>query len=199
MPGNYTITSRSTGTVLTATIYNADHQNHVDNQTPQGTDDYSANASQMQSTADPGEVGSESLATSTAGELERLRFAIQEIKTFLGATAAQWYATPLPTPNSQSAAYTTVLGDANKVILHPLADTNNRTFTIDSNTDVPHPPGTTLTFINEVNTLTIAIDADTLTLAGTASTGSRTLAADGIATAVKVSSTKWIIAGVGLT
>ena len=83
MPGNYTITSRADGLVLTAAIYNADHQNHVDNQTPAGTDDYSVNLTQMLLTTDPGETGSESLATSMAGEIERLRFAIAEMKGVL--------------------------------------------------------------------------------------------------------------------
>lgn len=101
--------------------------------------------------------------------------------------------------NSQSAAYTTVLGDAQKFILHPTADNNARTFTIDSNANVAYPVGTTITFINQINTVTIAITADTLTFAGTGTTGSRTLAANGEATAVKVSATLWFISGVGIT
>jgi hypothetical protein len=36
-------------------------------------------------------------------------------------------------------------------------------------------------------------------LMGAGSTGSRTLAANGIATALKVASTSWVISGVGLT
>lgn len=100
---------------------------------------------------------------------------------------------------SKSAAYTTVLADAGKHIYHPSSDNNARTFTIDSNANVAYPIGTTLTFVNEINTVTIAITSNTLTLAGTGSTGSRTLAANGIATALKVSSTKWVISGVGLT
>jgi hypothetical protein len=36
-------------------------------------------------------------------------------------------------------------------------------------------------------------------LAGTATTGSRTLAQRGIATATKVTSTNWVISGAGLT
>src|SRR3990167_4354101 len=86
--------------------------------------------------------------------------------------------------NSQSAAYTTVAADANKHILHPAADTNNRTFTIDANADVAYPIGTMITFVNQVNTITIAIDTDTLTLYPSGLTGSRTLAANGIATAL---------------
>lgn len=101
--------------------------------------------------------------------------------------------------NSQSAAYTTVMSDAGKHILHPSADNNARTFTIDSNANVAYPIGTAITFINQINTVTIAITSDTLTLAGAGTTGSRTLAANGIATAVKVTSTSWVISGTGLT
>lgn len=101
--------------------------------------------------------------------------------------------------NSKSAAYTTVLGDAGQSILHALADDNARTFTIDSNANVAYAVGTVLTFINLKNTVTIAITSDTMTLANTATTGSRTLAVNGIATAVKVGTTSWLISGTGLT
>lgn len=96
---------------------------------------------------------------------------------------------------SKSAAYTTTASDANSAILHPVTDTNDRTFTIDSNSHVPYPVGTTITFINEVNTITIAITSDTMTLQGDATTGSRTLAASNSCTAVKVATTRWIITG----
>lgn len=102
--------------------------------------------------------------------------------------------------NSQSTSYTTVASDAGKGLLHPVADTNNRTYTIDSNANVPFPIGTTLTFINQVNTLSIAITADTLTLYPGGSTGTRTLAAQNMATAIKLTSTSWAITGsTGLT
>lgn len=101
--------------------------------------------------------------------------------------------------NSQSTAYTLVLSDAQKHILHPSADNNARTFTIPANGSVAYPIGTVITFINQINTVTIAINTDTLTLAGAGTTGSRTLAANGIATAIKITSTSWVISGVGLT
>lgn len=101
--------------------------------------------------------------------------------------------------NSQSAAYTTVLTDSGKHILHPTADNNARTFTIDSNANVAYPIGTAITFVNQINTVTIAITTDTMTLAGVGTTGSRTLAASGIATALKIASTSWIISGSGLS
>lgn len=101
--------------------------------------------------------------------------------------------------NSQSAAYTAVLGDAQKHIFHPSSDNNARTFTIPANASVAYPIGTCLMFVNKINTVTIAITSDTLTLAGVGSTGSRTLAANGVATALKIASTEWIISGAGLT
>lgn len=103
--------------------------------------------------------------------------------------------------NSQSAAYTTVLGDAQKHILHPSADTTARVFTINSNANVAYPVGTAITFINQngAGTITIAITADTMRLAGAGTTGSRTLAANGIATAIKITTTEWIISGTNLT
>jgi hypothetical protein len=101
--------------------------------------------------------------------------------------------------NSKSAAYTTVMADAGKHILHPTADNNARTFTIDSNANVAYEVGTAITFINQINTVTIAITSDTMVLAGPGTTGSRTLAANGVATAIKIASTTWIISGTGLT
>lgn len=103
--------------------------------------------------------------------------------------------------NSQSADYTLVIGDAGKQIFHPSADTSARTFTIPANGSVPFAVGTAVTFINQngAGTITIAITTDTMRLAGDGSTGSRTLAANGIATAVKVTSTEWLISGTGLT
>jgi hypothetical protein len=101
---------------------------------------------------------------------------------------------------SKSAAYTIRATDANKHLLHPAADTNARTFTIDSNANVPHPIGTALTFVNETSqVLSIAITSDTLTLANSTTTGTRSLAQNGVATALKVATTKWIISGAGLT
>ncbi len=103
--------------------------------------------------------------------------------------------------NSQSAAYTTVLSDAWKHIYHPSADTTARTFTIDSNANVPYPIGTAITFVNDTSgwVITIAITSDTLVLAGAGTTWSRTLAANWVATAIKVTSTRWIISGTWLT
>ena len=103
--------------------------------------------------------------------------------------------------NSRSANYTSVSTDAQKHIFHPAADTTARTFTIDSNANVAYPIGTAITFVNQnaAGVITIAITSDTMRLAGAGTTGSRTLAANGVATALKVTSTEWIISGTGLT
>lgn len=103
--------------------------------------------------------------------------------------------------NSQSAAYTLVLADSGKHIYHPSADTTARTWTIPANSSVPFPIGTAVTFINDTSAgvITLSITSDTLVLAGTGTTGNRTLAANGVATAIKITSTRWIISGTGLT
>jgi hypothetical protein len=100
--------------------------------------------------------------------------------------------------NSQSADYTCVAADSGKMIYHPTTDSVARTWTIPANASVAYPIGTTLTFENDVGagTVTIAITSDTMVLVGSAgTTGNRTLAAGGRATAIKVTSTRWRISG----
>jgi hypothetical protein len=82
----YTITTRTAGESIDATKYNADHQNHVDHNVPADINDYSNDTTQMRSAVDPGLVGAEVLATTLAGELERVRFVL---KAFIGGT--WWY------------------------------------------------------------------------------------------------------------
>jgi hypothetical protein len=104
--------------------------------------------------------------------------------------------------NSKSADYTFVLGDAGKHILHPSADTSARTFTIPANASVAYTVGTAITIVNQASAgvITLAITSDTMRLAGPGTTGSRTLAANTVATILKVTSTEWIISGsAGLT
>ena len=102
--------------------------------------------------------------------------------------------------NSQSAAYTLVLADAGKHIFHPSTDANARTFTIPDNGTVAYPIGTAITFINMTSqVVTIAITTDTMYLSSAGTTGSRSLAQYGSATAIKMTSTTWLISGSGLT
>jgi hypothetical protein len=102
--------------------------------------------------------------------------------------------------NSQSAAYTLVLADAGKHIFHPSTDANARTYTIPANSSVAYPIGTAITFINMTSqVVTIAITTDTMYLSSAGTTGSRSLAQYGSATAIKMTSTTWLISGSGLT
>ena len=102
--------------------------------------------------------------------------------------------------NSQSGNYTCVAADAGKHIFHPSGAGAGDTFTIPANGSVAYEVGTTLTFVNRAtDAVSIAITSDTMYLAGTGTTGTRTLAENGVATAIKVESTVWIISGSGLT
>jgi len=102
--------------------------------------------------------------------------------------------------NSQSASYTLVLADAGKHIFHPSTDANARTYTIPANSSVAYPIGTAVTFINMTSqVVTIAITTDTMYLSSAGTTGSRSLAQYGSATAIKMTSTTWLISGSGLT
>ena len=103
--------------------------------------------------------------------------------------------------NSQSAAYTTVLGDAGKHIYHPGADTTARVWTIDSNANVAYPVGSEITFVNDTSAgaLTIDITSDTLVWAADGTTGSRTIPNVGMVTAIKMATTRWMISGTGFT
>ena len=116
--------------------------------------------------------------------------------TWTGWGTAQTGVIPV---NSQSANYILVLKDAGYCIYHPLTDNNARTFTIPANASVAYPQGTVISFVNLINTVTIAITSDTMYLAGPGTTGSLTLAAYGCCTAMKFDSTIWIISGTGLT
>jgi hypothetical protein len=102
-------------------------------------------------------------------------------------------------PQSATATTATLaIGDAGK---HIYVTTAAQTITIPANATVAYPIGTTIGFIAgpSATTVTIAITTDTMYLGGTGTTGSRTLAAYGMATAVKVAATTWFISGNGLT
>jgi hypothetical protein len=102
----------------------------------------------------------------------------------------------LPQSNAATTgSYGVVAADAGEHIY----TTGNRTVTIPANSNVAFPIGSTLVFINGNATLTIAITSDTMNLSVIGTTGSRTLAPYGMATAIKVASTTWIISGNGLT
>jgi hypothetical protein len=102
--------------------------------------------------------------------------------------------------NVAGATYPAVLADSGKALYYN--GTGATTYTIPANGTVAYPVGTTLTFVNDATgatNMTIAITTDTLVLSPGGTTGSRTLAQFGRATAHKVTATRWIISGSGLT
>ena len=156
-------------------------------------------------------IGNASTATSatTAGAVTT---AAQPAITSVGTLTSLAVAGPITTNglevgtkivplSTQSADYTTTLSDSGSQILHPSADTTARIYTIPANSSVAYPVGTTLTFVNQnaAGVVTIAITTDTMRLAVSGATGSRTLAANGVATAMKIATTEWIIFGSGLS
>jgi hypothetical protein len=102
--------------------------------------------------------------------------------------------------NNQATPYTAVLADSGKCLYY--SATGAAAYTIPANASVAYPVGTVLTFVNDATgatNMTIAITTDTLVLSPGGTTGSRTLAQYGRAAAHKVTTTRWIISGSGLT
>jgi hypothetical protein len=97
--------------------------------------------------------------------------------------------------NAQTSAYTLALADAGR---HVSITTGG--VIVPANGSVAFPIGTAVTVYNNSGTSqTISITTDTMYLAGTATTGTRTLAQRGVATILKVAATEWVISGGGLT
>lgn len=92
--------------IVLNTDLNAEFDNILNNLGPAGVDDYSTNTAQMRLQTSPGASGSESLATSLAGELERLRYVIQRM---IGSTSTYWYDAPPSTLSDLVAALGTGL------------------------------------------------------------------------------------------
>lgn len=96
---------------------------------------------------------------------------------------------------TKTASYTLALIDAGK---HVSITTGG--IIIPANASVAFPIGAAVAIYNDSAVAqSIAITTDTLTLAGSGITGTRTLGAYGLATVLKQAATKWIISGVGLT
>jgi hypothetical protein len=107
----------TTGEILTAADLNSSMTQPISNSIPSSIDDYSANNAQMQSTADPYPAGVESLASTIAGELERLRYVIAQIT---GET--QWYIDPDVTLANIMSGSTSFAGTKNFTGVLQIAD-----------------------------------------------------------------------------
>ena len=138
------------------------------------------------------------------GVTERVRIKATTGELFITPTAASAAQVPagfnqagyLNVPqNSQAASYTCVLDDSGK---HILCATGS-TYTIPANSSVNYEIGTVITFANISGGDCFIACSDTMIFAGYATTGTRTLSTAGLATAIKVNATNWIINGSGLT
>lgn len=142
-------------------------------------------------------------SVSYAGTFWVLGADLANVTTAVPGVSASWVPIIMGSipQNSKSAAYTTALTDAGKHILHPSADTTARMITIPANSAVPYPIGTVLTIINQngAGVLTLSITSDVMRWSPSGTTGSRSLAANGIATLVKLTATEWILNGMGLS
>jgi hypothetical protein len=101
----------------------------------------------------------------------------------------------------KSAAYVVVPADKGYNITHPSTDTTARTWTIQANSTAAWTDGSALTFSNKngAGVITIA-PMDTMRLAGAGTAGNRTLATNGVATALwDATDSSWTISGTGLT
>lgn len=145
----------STDTLLASDL-NAEFDNILTNFTPQMMAGYSANVSQMQVQTAPGNVGTESLATSLSAELERLRFQLAAI-----TGNSFWYSSPVVTlaqlntalgANTQANSITsgrTTANSSQPLFLVPSGSTNSVTL-----------KATTTPFVFKVAGATVTIAAD---------------------------------------
>lgn len=110
------------------------------------------------------------------------------------ATSIGYLGSPI---NTQNGTYGIVMADAGCTIYHTSGSAH--TWTIPANGTIAMPIGTILTFVNENGggVVTLAITSDTLRWGS--STGSRSLAANGTCSALKVASTTWRLTGDGLS
>jgi len=146
---------------VTYSDLNAEFDNILNNLTAAMVDDFSSNVSQMQSTTDPGEVGTESLATSVAGELARLRFLINEI-----TGEDEWYESPVSSLAGLANAIGTGLTDNRLVSGRILTTSSQPAFLVPNGAArTVKLDGTPTSFIYYVNGIEYSIITDT-TLTG---------------------------------
>lgn len=150
MPGNFSkLVTVTTGQLITAAERNNEFDNVITNFTPAGLDDASANVSAMQARTDPGEVGTESLATSAEGEIQRLRNIIKEI-----TGEAQWYASPTFNLSQLSTNKQTAGAGGQQL------STTSTTFVEVSNSSVTITPKTATSYIIYVCVCTASINGN---------------------------------------
>ena len=134
------------------------------------------------------------VSTLTSKQLGAANAGVATSCTVDGTNEVGFRAIPVST---RSTTATIGLSDAGKTIY---CTASGITITIPANASISYPIGTALTFIHDGGAGDVSIACgDTMQLANSANTGTRTLARYGMATAIKVTATRWIISGAGLT
>lgn len=159
---------------LIASDLNAEFDNILTNFKPQMIDAYSANVPQMQVQTAPGGVGTESLATSLSGEVERLRF---QLAAITGNT--YWYSSPVVTlaqlntalgANTQANSITSGRIGANSsqpLFLVPSGSTNSVTLKATATPFVYKVAGSTVTIAADLTLTSLTVapsSANTVTI-----------------------------------
>lgn len=122
---------------------------------------------------------------------------LNDIATALNALAVRAITIP---PLRKSTAYTVIPDDVGKCIVHPSSDATARIFTIQLNATDAWPDGAVITFKNESAGAVTITPTDTMQMSPAGTTGSRTLARYGVATAMwDATEAHWTIWGSGLT
>lgn len=118
--------------------------------------------------------------------------------SYTRATGVAYFHIP---QKSISAAYTVLATDMSTELFHPSTDTTARTWTINSNANMPVPIGSVFSVGNDnaAGVLTVAITTDTLRRVVNGVTGSLTITAPGFATFRKVKATEWQVTGVNIS
>ena len=152
--------------VVQNTDLNAEFDNIIQNLGPSGMSGWSSTVAQMQIQTSPGKYGAESLATSTNGEIERLRY---QMNAVIGGPDGVWYDPPALSLSQISGALATVpssnriiSGATNGTSLQPLflvPGGSTKTVTLQASSGTPFIcaiNGTTYTFTANITSQTLA-------------------------------------------
>jgi len=129
----------------------------------------------------------------TGGTMTGVNITLTDASTILGLPIGYRAAPQI----SSAVTYTLVLTDSGK---HVLLTNSAIAVNIPANSSVAFPVGTAVTVVNgSAGNVNITITTDTLQLAATVVTGTRTLAAYGVCTLLKIGPALWTSFGAGIS
>ncbi len=103
--GLYIHVTRAPGTIVSAALYNGDHQVHVTNAIPTSAGAHADDLTQWRATTDPAPAGTPTPVAAVGTEFEQIRYSIAQIKTVLngGTPPTYWYSTITPATSATAA------------------------------------------------------------------------------------------------